>query len=770
MLFLLLPLQLFNDPYSTIIYDKDGKLFAARIAEDGQWRFPPVDSVPYKYKTALLEFEDRNFYHHPGFNPISLFRAAVQNYRSGKIVSGGSTISMQVIRLAGKGRKRTYPEKVREIALAIKLETRNSKDEILAHYASHAPFGGNVVGLDAAAWRYFGRSPHELSWAEAATLAVLPNAPSLIHPGKNRETLLSKRNRLLDRLYHKGKIDSLSCMLAKLENIPDKPEPLPQKSIHLLDRVLAKKPGRGIHTTLDGTLQDKVDRIVNRHQGILAQNEIHNAAALVLDTESGDILAYIGNTKNNSDRHGSYVDVILAPRSYGSILKPFLYAAMLDDGMILPNTLVPDIPTYLSGYTPKNFDLGYQGAIQASGALARSLNVPTVRMLRKYGAGRFHTLLTKTGMTTLTQPPSHYGLSLILGGAEGSLLEISGMYASLARQLIHFYDLNGKYDPGDIRAPNFYTDSSTRFNSASDIKLKDNSPFSAGAGWLTFEALLKVNRPEEELGWEHFTSSGKIAWKTGTSFGFRDGWAIGVNPRYTVGIWVGNADGEGRPGLIGVSIAAPIMFDIFNILPDSPWFEPPHDELVEIPVCRESGHRVSAHCPEHDTILVLQQGLKTEPCPYHQIIHLDSTRKWRLDVACAGSSGIIHKPWFILPPVQQWYYRSYHPSYKKLPPFHPGCTQETGQNTLAFIYPEQNARIYVPIELDGSPGSVVLEIAHMDSRKEVFWHLDDHYLGRTSHFHQMEVRPDKGMHSVIVVDEDGNEAIVRFEILSEISR
>ncbi|MBM3437068.1 MAG: penicillin-binding protein 1C, partial [Bacteroidetes bacterium] len=370
-----LPESLFNDPTSTVIEDRDGYLIGARIANDGQWRFPYNKDIPDKFKVSVTQFEDRYFFYHPGINLFSLFRAAIQNITEGEIVSGGSTITMQVIRLSRKGKPRTVFEKVIEMILAIRLEIKYSKSTILAMYAAYAPFGGNVVGLDAASWRYYGRAPAELSWAEAATLAVLPNAPSLIYPGKNHEKLVAKRNKLIDRLIAKEYIDPLSGMLAKEEALPGKPLPLEQAAPHLLDRIYKECPGQRIRTTIDYILQKSVGEIVEIHHRELKFNEIHNAAALVLEAETGNVLAYVGNTqKTDSLSHGNDVDIILAPRSTGSILKPLLYAAMLDGGEILPNTLIADIPTRFGGLTPDNFDGSFSGAVPAGKALYQSLN------------------------------------------------------------------------------------------------------------------------------------------------------------------------------------------------------------------------------------------------------------------------------------------------------------------------------------------------------------------------------------------------------------
>ncbi|MEP7143055.1 MAG: transglycosylase domain-containing protein, partial [Ferruginibacter sp.] len=365
-----LPNQLFNTPTSYVIEDKDGNLLNASIAEDGQWRFPYNKKVPQKFIDCITTFEDKRFFYHPGVDPIAIARAIIKNIKNKGVVQGGSTINMQVMRLSKGDNRRTIWNKLKESILAIRLQCGYSKKEVLALYAANAPFGSNVVGLDAAAWRYFGRNPAKLSWGEMAALAVLPNAPALVHPGKNRAVLLKKRNALLDQLMAAGKIDAGTCALAKLETLPGAPLPLPQNAPHLLQRFkmynkLVKGPTI-IITTLDGNLQKNVAAIVQQHQSVLKGNGINNACALVLDVETGNTLAYVGNIYAPANREmESDVDVIAAPRSPGSALKPILYAAMLSDGLILPNSIIPDIPTQIGNYSPKNFDLGYDGAVPA---------------------------------------------------------------------------------------------------------------------------------------------------------------------------------------------------------------------------------------------------------------------------------------------------------------------------------------------------------------------------------------------------------------------
>ncbi|MEK7256468.1 MAG: penicillin-binding protein 1C, partial [Bacteroidota bacterium] len=539
-----LPDPLFKDPTCMVLEARDGSLLGAKIAADGQWRFPQVEAVPEKFAKALLVFEDKRFYRHPGVDLLALARATSQNIRQGRVVSGGSTISMQVIRMARKGKSRNIFQKLIEMVLATRLEIRHSKKEILALYASHAPFGGNVVGLDAASWRYFGKKAETMSWSEAAALAVLPNSPALIHPGRNRQALMDKRNRVLELLRKEEIIDQIAFELALQEPLPDKPHALPRLAPHLLDRAFSenfspeKAEKTSIRTTLDPVLQSQILSVAQRKSQIFKANGINNLAILVLEVETGNVLAYIGNAPQAGQENGEEVDVITSPRSTGSILKPLLYVSMLNEGQTLPNSLWADIPMHFNGYRPENSMRTFDGLVTARKSVIRSLNVPFVRMLQQYGVEKFHFQLKKLGFTTLNKPPSHYGLALILGGAEGSLWEITNSYACLSRILTHFYPNNGRYLPDDIRPANYLLNQKSSETGNKNL-LSKPPVLGADAIWLALDAMREVERPTSEGDWERFESSHLIAWKTGTSFGFRDGWAIGVTSKYAVGVWVG---------------------------------------------------------------------------------------------------------------------------------------------------------------------------------------------------------------------------------------
>jgi penicillin-binding protein 1C len=629
---------------------------------------------------------------------------------------------MQVIRLSKNNQQRNILIKLYEMILALRLELRYSKEDILRLYVSHAPFGGNVVGLEAAAWRYYGRPAAQLSWGESASLAVLPNAPAIIFPGRNQAQFVKKRNRLLSKLYKKGVIDKITCELAQEEPVPGTPHPLPRLAPHYLQDLIHRgSQGQKIKSTLQKPLQEFAVQTAQQYIRIYAGNFIHNMAIVVMDTRSGDVLARVGNTELPGTDNAAFVDHATASRSSGSILKPFLYAAMLQEGSILPTSMVADIPTRYGSYRPENFEKTFMGAVPADVALARSLNIPAVRQLHEFGVEKFRNILLNCGFTTITKPADHYGLSLILGGAEVNLLETTAVYAGMGR-------------------------------------LAQTS----AAWWFTLEALTQVNRPSLEIGWEHFASTRKIAWKTGTSIGSRDAWSVGVTPDFTVGVWVGNATGEGRPGLTGVTHAAPVMFELFKRIGNNRWFERPTQDMEKMDVCKLSGFRAGLHC-EKEERWVPANGRKVRQCPYHRSVMLDATGSWRVNSSCYPVSSMKEHPWFVLPPAIEYFYRQHHPGYQLLPPLKPDCETQT-EIVMDILIPDNNTAVYVPSGSDGEPGMIIFEAVHRNPATTLFWHMDGEFLGSTRNIHKLELSPATGKHLLVVQDEAGNVVRRRFVV------
>lgn len=744
-----------------MVYDQQHQLLSARIADDGQWRFPSDKSIPAKFETCLLEFEDHYFYNHPGINIFSLLKAFYRNISTDKKKIGGSTITMQLVRISRENPKRTYREKVIELIIALRLESAFSKKEILQFYASNAPFGGNVVGMEAASWRYFGRSPHRLSWAESAMLAVLPNAPSLIYPGKNHDRLLAKRNLLLKKLLIKNIIDKGTYNFALQEEIPEKPHALPQLAPHLLQRIITEKGiGKAYETTLFKTIQVNTMELLNKHLAQYQSNQINNAAALIIDTQTGEVLAYVGNSFSKNKLNQNDVDIIAAPRSSGSLLKPLLYALMLSEGKITPSAFVEDVPTQIGAYAPKNFNLTYDGLVPASEALTRSLNVPAVKMLQQYGTAPFLYQLQKFGFESIDKQATHYGLSLILGGAEVTAWDVGSVYASMGRTLNNFnkfeaYTIQNKIKAKYLKAKK------------DNYRLTNKSALTAGSIWYTFKAMNELARPEAYSKSNFFSSTNKIAWKTGTSFGFRDAWAVGLNKKYTIVVWVGNADGEGRPGLTGINVAAPLLFSLFNMLPNSEWFSKPTVDLSAVNICKESGYVASAACANIIKEWMPTSTKNTGYCPFHKLINLDSTGRFQVNSACYPVMKMQKKSYLMMSPLQEFFYRKKHLEFMGLPPLMANCIDEYAVNNFDLIYPRNGFKIYLPYNESSTKNDLILNATCNNSNASLYWYLDNQYLGETKRYHQMAVKPIAGKHHLLISDEKGKSIEATFEIVDK---
>ena len=737
-----IPEPLFQTQPGLLVLDSTGGVLDARVAPDDQWRFAAkaaarddltprgMTPVPERYAAALLHFEDRRFYGHLGFDLGAIARAIVQNLSSGTVVSGASTIPMQVVRLSREGRPRVLGEKLTELFMATRLESLYSKEEILRLYADNAPFGGNIVGLEAASRRYFGRAPDDLSWAEAALLAVLPNNPSQLRIDANRPALLARRDRLLHSMADAGIIDAVSRDSALLEPLPGEDYEAPRNVPGLVSHLLSAFPDEPtVQTTIDGDLQQALVQTARTHARNLLAQEVKNLAILVVDLEGNEVIAYLGNTPlEDPSILGREVDIVRAPRSTGSILKPFLYAAMLDSGEMLPTELLPDIPIRYGSYSPQNHTHEYLGAIPANQALARSLNIPFVGALADFGLPRFKQLLEELGMTTLTRAAQDYGLPLILGGGEGSLWEIVSMYAGLTRHALGFSN-----PVAEMSAP--------RLLFQGDFPEGRPAPISRQAWYLTLKVLQEVNRPGIDSAWQRFSSGSPIAWKTGTSQGFRDAWAVGVSPRYAVGVWAGNAQGPGTAGLRGTFSAAPVLFDVFRLLGYQEDFPRPPG-LVRLGVSSDSGFLPLPG----DSDLVYVDALPASErsgriSPYHE----------------PGP-----RPAFVLPPAMGYYYSLWNLDYAPPP------AREA--SPLGILVPQAGAIFLLPRDYAGQDQPAVFEAFHRDPEEVLYWHLDDEYLGRTFGEHRISVRPSPGSHRLVIVDSLGSRAERVFSVrLSEAS-
>ncbi len=759
-----LPASLQQNQYSRVLLSSDVALLGAQIASDHQWRFAPVETLPEKYTQAVLTFEDKNFYYHFGIDPVAISRALLSNIRRGRIVSGGSTITLQLARLlrqeaVSEAPPRNILSKIVEAFIALQLEWRFSKAEILRDYTNHAPFGGNIIGLHAASWRYFGRAPEQLSWAESAVLAVLPNSPSMMHLGLQRELLKKKRDRLLNKLHAKKIITDLDLQLALLEPLPEKPQPLPQLATHLLTRLIKEHPEQPLHySTINRNFQKRINEIAERHSTRLASDGINNIAIILIDHKTLQTLAYVGNQAwQDAAQYSPDVDIINRPRSTGSILKPLLYAAMLQESEILPTTLVPDIPTQFGSFTPQNFDRQFRGAVPAQQALAQSLNIPAVHMLRQFGVSRFQEQLKSLGMTTLFRPADDYGLTLILGGAEGTLWEISGIYA---RMIATAREGNFTKLPKNIAL----------LQSELQTERKNIPVIRQGAAWLALQAMIEVARPGNESLWREYQNSQTIAWKTGTSYGLRDAWAIGSNSHYTVGVCAGNAGGEPAPALTGATSAAPVMFDVFDLLGPSAWLQKPEHALKKVCVCNDDGYLAGGQCNAVESEIPEDSHFE-KVTPFHKHIHLHGEKNLRVHSGCEAVNNMRAVDWFVLPAAQEYFWRQHHSNYQSLPQWRSDCIAQLAEvdddQPMDLLYPHETSRIYLPVDLNGLRTRALLRAVHRNNKATLFWHLDDKYLGETKVFHEQSVALEAGMHKLLLLDEQGYKLQRWFKVLGE---
>ncbi|MEN8222285.1 MAG: penicillin-binding protein 1C [Acidobacteriota bacterium] len=749
--YLLIPLpgELFENDHSTVFTDSNGRILRAFLNNNEQWHFPPDPSIKFTDKLirSVINFEDRYFYYHPGVNPVSLVRALAGNVISGKIRSGASTISMQVIRLALK-KNRTFINKFIEIFQALKLEIRYSKEEILRMYLENAPYGGNIIGVGAASLKYFGKKPGELTWNEAAVLAVLPNAPGLISPLLNRDALIKKKNRLLKRLFDRDIISGDIFRQSSAENFPSHLFPIPAIAPHLAEYMknIPGNTGTEIRSTINRDHQVRVEHFVKEHLNYLSSFGIKNGSVVVAETVTGKVRVYCGSQDFFDFNKSGQVDGARASRSSGSILKPFLYALAIDEGAVLERTILKDIPSYFGSFSPSNASMKFSGVVTVREALIRSLNVPAVRLLNYYGLNKFYLFLQESGLSTLVRDPDDYGLTLILGGAETKLIELVRLYRGLGNR--------GKFYP-------------LKFSAEFNSKKGTYDLISPEAAYLTLNMMKELKRPGAEYYWEQYQSKNPIAWKTGTSYGQRDAWAVGVSPEWVIGVWTGNFSGEGNPELAGYSCAAPLMFDIFNYLPkknSNKWFNRDDLNFRKVDLCSRTGFLAGDECEDVITVDSPAGGGVVPVCPYHRSVYVSEDGKFSVCSLCWEEGEYKKIKRIVYPPDVSQFLRERGDIIDVIPPHKKGCPSGAGSNPIQILYPVKNARILIPVDFRSRIQNITFRVAHKFSGKEVFWYIDKVYKGVSRSKHKMVINLSPGWHTLEVVDSDGNIRRRRFYI------
>ena len=722
---LLIPPQTSGDD-SKILFDNQGNLLRVWLNKDEQYKFPRSENISGKYKAAVLHFEDKRFNYHFGIDPIAVARAVKQNIQSGRITSGASTITMQVARLKNPS-SRTLFAKLKETHTALRMELWMSKDEIFAEYASIAPMGGNVIGVETACWRFFGHSPEQLTWAEAALLALLPNKPSALNLTRERDALLKRRNNLLKSL-----IKDESILSAALE------EPLPRinanwrfKTPHYAEAVLSLFPNQTImHGTIDSKIQERLERIVKNYGQKIRERINVNLAVLITETKTGKIRGYLGSLDYYDTLSKGMIDGVRSHRSTGSIMKPFLYALAIERGPYTPESLIEDIPTWFKGFSPYNADKSFSGLVSFKDALSSSLNVPAVRLLSEYGVEDFHFWLKSSGLHGLSRAPEHYGLSLILGGGEAALQELVPLYSMLMN--------DGK------RTDLVWVDSS-----------KGTSPW---------ESQLLQPITTYHIRNMLIATEAPVAWKSGTSYGSRDAWAIGINEQWTIGVWVGNFAGGSIPELSGASTAAPLLFSLFNNLttqrtkPDMPL------PFENTEICKLSGSKAKPICPHKKTIELPINRMLNKTCQFHKEMIISKNTGFQVCSLC----------WHVedtLQVVEENYAPAVRRELRRLgrepeaePLHNPLCPAKKEEIPFSMVYPETGARLFLPSADALSSMGFIAIAAHKQREAELHWFLNGEFLGSTKGEHKMAVTVGSGQHRIGVQDTLGTYLETRFRV------
>ncbi|EIU8154272.1 penicillin-binding protein 1C [Campylobacter coli] len=705
----------FKSRYSKILYDKNGEILSVFLNDEEQWHIKSTD-IPKRLKVAVINYEDRKFYSHFGVDFLALMRAFVNNFNSTQR-SGASTISMQTIKLWDK-KDRTYFNKFNEIIQSLALENAFSKDEILKLYLSNAPYGGNLIGYEAAILFYFDKNPKDLTWAQAALLAILPNQPGLINLEKNKTKLLDKRNKLLAKLYERKLINKDIYELSLKEPLPNFK---PRKNIapHLALRLLSDD-NKEIFSSIDKKIQLKIEKKAKEFSYTLQQKGIQNLAIILADTKTRKVLAYVGSQDFYDMANLGQINGNIAKRSVGSTLKPFLYALSIDEGIIAPDSILLDVPTFFSNFNPQNANKKYYGIISAKEALQRSLNVPFVSLLQDYGYEKFFYKL-KAFLNFEDENYKRYGLSLILGTKELSLEDLIKLYLGLANY-------------GELANLSFIRDE----NLSGVVRM-----FSKGSAYLTLEAMKELQR----VGLENYNKEKIISWKTGTSYGRKDAWAMGATPKYTLGVWVGNFSGEANANLYGVSIAGDLLFEILGLLDEVDLEFAPPDDLMTIKLDSISKYRYDEDLNTSYINVLYPKGaniLRTSPflkkVYEYQGRELDSK-----DIHFKDAKALIKLdfPAYALHFFQQ---RNFKFSNKK---------------GVKIIYPKDNLKLILAKDLNGMKG-LVAKVANLNNEK-LFWYLNQKLIYEGDENTQ-NLNLKEGKYQLFIISQSGEQDTVWFEI------
>ena len=775
-----LPKERLHPPSSPIVLDRNGEWLRAFLAPDGMWRMPQLvaDSAqnsPYADVTpgntkkgvslllhqAMLTSEDRWFYYHWGVNPISIATALYDNLTAGKVVRGGSTITMQLARLM-EPKARNIPNKLCEMFRALQLELAYSKSDILNFYFNMLPYGGNIIGTAAASRFYFNKPQHLISLGEAALLAAIPNSPERLRPDRFPENARRARDKVLNRLLARRQISEQQWREALQEPIPTKRYPLPFKAPHLA-RLLVKGQRQDaqptadnrIYTTIDAKVQETGLRILREYldtsfAGVVRHGLPSTGAVIVMDTRSRHILAMVGSHDFFDREALGQINGTLAPRSPGSALKPFVYALAMEQGLITPETLLFDVPVTHAGYEPVNYDGKYSGYVTTRQALARSLNVPAVNLNAHLKNDTLHAFLKQAGISTLA-PSKKYGLSMVLGGCEVSLLELTTLYAGLANM--------GEFASYQLTLPQPVNRQNLPGAAHSDFLERKRIPqrlLRQETSFIITEMLttsqLPVNTVKNPEAFERTVNLPKIAWKTGTSYGHRDAWCIGYSPKLTIGVWLGNFDGKGSSMMSGADAATPILFALFTALTGQDthrWFTKP-EVLKTRQVCTLSGAPVSLHCPTHKSDVYIPGISSVATCTMHKRVDIDEATGYSLCSHCRNLYGTASENGYKTVIFEEWPAEASTWLAKNgfamplLPDHNPLCNGTIAGTAPIILSPTAGTVYYIR---DGVPlkhQKILLSASASNRTQELFWFLDGELIFKGDAGQQYWLTPIKG--------------------------
>lgn len=720
-----------NVEYSTIITDKNGDVIHAYLTKDDKWRMKTsLDEISPLLRRTIIQKEDKYFYYHVGINPFAIARAMISNLLHLRRTSGASTITMQVARALEK-RPRTYANKLIEIFRAWQIEKKYNKDEIVQLYCNLLPYGGNIEGVKAAALLYFQKDPNHLSLAEITALSIVPNRPSSLVPGKNNEAIRIERNKWLKRFAKEKVFTEKQIADALAEPVMAERRRLPGLAPHL-SYELKKMNGTEIHSSLDINLQSKIEKIVGDYARQLKLKNIRNAAVVVIDNKSHQVVSYVGSANFYDTTDGGQVNGINAIRQPGSTLKPLLYAMSIDEGLLTPKSIINDVNVNYGGYAPENYNKQFKGYVTMEYALEHSLNVPAVRMLDRLGTPKFIQALATCNFQQVKKDQKKLGLSMILGGCGATLFELAGLYSAFAN--------NGKYF-----RPSLIVDTTA---------VPGLTIMSPAAAFMINETLSKINRPDFPLNWQSTEHMPKIAWKTGTSYGRRDAWSIGYNKKYTVAVWTGNFSGTGVADLSGAEVATPLLFRVFNTVDydsDREWFSQPDDCDIRM-VCAETGMPPAPFCKHIITDYFVPLVSPSKLCDNMEEVVISADGKISYCRSCMPLNNY-RKKWYkvILSEIQR-FYDERGIAYEKIPPHNPECEQLFKNGHPTIVSPSPGFE-YLISKKDPEPLQLQCRAGNDVSR--VYWYVDNHFYKMGDVHASLYFVPKEGPVKISCTDDKG---------------